>query len=283
MLAKDRSFAPRRRVGPNRAPDAQPRSRDLLRRLGIHVADDVWHASRARRWLGSCAGGTATQRSTGALQSTAVPRSGCCRRIVPSRRVDSVRTARPTRSCAPAICCVASANTSLTKSGTRVLQGGSGCRDLGDRDIHARAAGDVVSRPWRLRDDAASRVSSRWDAAHAAEDEARRANVERASLSSSIAGTLHRTSSPPGSVGAHVRVPDRSSSRRAVSVPSKGHRRCRPATAAPGPDSVAGRPGAAASSADPAQRRRRPAAAGQAVADAAERVARVGWEAGRVW
>ena len=43
------------------------------------------------------------------------------------------------------------------------------------------------------------------------------------------------------------------------------------------------RPGAAASSADPAQRRRRPAAAGQAVADAAERVVRVGWEAGRVW
>ena len=43
----------------------------------------------------------------------------------------------------------------------------------------------------RLRDDASSRVSSRWDAAHAAEDEALRANADLASLSSSIAGTLH--------------------------------------------------------------------------------------------
>ena len=51
----------------------------------------------------------------------------------------------------------------------------------------------------------------------------------------------------------------------------------------PAPGSLEDRPGAAASSADPVQRRRRPAAAGQAVADAAERVARVGWEAGRVW
>ena len=77
--------------------------------------------------------------STPAPQSITVPRSGCWRRIVPSRRVDSARTARPTRSRAPAICCVASANTSSIRSGTRVLQGR---RLNGDRDAHTRVARD---------------------------------------------------------------------------------------------------------------------------------------------
>ena len=80
-----------------------------------------------------------------------------------------------------------------------------------------------------------------------------------------------------------VRVPDRPSSCRAVSVPDPEGIEVTARSTVPRPGFGAGRPGAAASPADPAQHRRRPAAAGQAVADAAERVARVGWEAGRVW
>jgi hypothetical protein len=51
----------------------------------------------------------------------------------------------------------------------------------------------------------------------------------------------------------------------------------------PAPGSLEDRPGAAASCADPGQRRRCRAAADRAVVDAAERVFRAGWEAGRVW
>ena len=279
MLAKDRSFAPRR-VGRTARP-TRSRSRNLLRRLGIHVADDVWHASRARRRLPAY-GDPEIDRRIALDYRSAI-------RVLPQDRSFTPRRlgANGAPDTQPRSCNL------LRRLGEHIVDqiwhaspAGRVRRrhDLnGDRDVHARVAGHDRFWVGRLRDNASSRISSRFDAAHGA---------EYRGLSPSTR-TLPR--SPRGSrepctgrhrldrCGALVRVPDWPSSRRAVSVPPKGHRRCRPATVARGPDSAAGRPGAAASSADPAQRRRRPAAAGQAVPDAAERVVRVGWEAGRVW
>jgi hypothetical protein len=94
LLPQDRSLT-LRRLGANGAPDTQPRSCNLLRRLGEHIVDQIRHASRA---------------------------------------------------------------------GLRSLNG--------DCDAHARVAGDDRFCLGRLRDNTSSRISSRFDAGHAAEDEA---------------------------------------------------------------------------------------------------------------
>ena len=169
MLAKDRSFAPRRRVGPNRAPDAQPRSRNLLRRLGIHVADDVWHASRARRRR---YGDPEIDRHIALDDRSAI-------RVLPQDRSFTPRRlgAHGAPDTQPRSCNL------LRRLGERIVDqiwhpspAGRVRRrhDLnGDCDVHARVAGDDRFWVGRLRDNASSRISSRFDAAHGAEYEAR--------------------------------------------------------------------------------------------------------------